>query len=108
MRINPELSNQVIEYLIKMKTNVVDALFSSEESSNVAYKNLIVESINQHIQSNEKLLLLELKGNPNSQEIITKSPIFELLDYLLALLSNNEAAKNWTKICAYLEVKKKN
>ena len=103
MKLNQDLLIFSIEFLIKIKTSLNEILFSSEEGSNLAYKNFIVESINLFIKSNESSILEQITG-VSIQENSSKSPVLELLDYILSLLSNNEAAKNWTKISAYLEV----
>jgi hypothetical protein len=103
MKLNKELLVITLEFLMKIKTNLLDIIFSSEEGSNLAFKNLIVESINLYIKTNAEELSKEIRAE-NIPENSSKSPVIDLLDYFLSLLSNNEAAKNWTKIAAYLEV----
>ncbi len=102
MKMKDCLLEQSIEFLIKIKSNLMEILFSNEEGSNLAYKNFIVESINIYLKTNGKALSEEISGK-NIQENPSKNPVLDLLDYIISFLTNNEAAKNWTKIAAYLE-----
>ena len=103
MKINPEFLNISINFLSKYKSNLIEILFSSEQGSNMAYKNILVETINLYFKENVEQLSKEISFSGFNSENKSKNCVIELLDYLLSLFSNNEAAKNWTKIIAYLE-----
>jgi len=113
----PEFSKLCLENLANNKELVTDILFSSEENSNLAYKNLVVNAMINYAKfyKNNIISYRELKADygKNNNNIInneiseflnsSKPLVFILLDYLIDLMPC-EVAKIWNRMLAYLEL----
>jgi ubiquitin C-terminal hydrolase len=113
LRLHPDFSDSVLEYLFFNKDKLIEILFSSEESANVSYKNLIVNSIIENFKIHSEVIQKYLysisqekdENNENShKDSMTFIPYsISILDYIYSLLPG-EASKQWTKIYAYLDL----
>jgi ubiquitin C-terminal hydrolase len=95
MKSMPIISNSVLNYLNSRKELLTDILFTTDESVNTGYKNLIITAI----RSNLNIQVGELPDPHQSQS----QPALTLLDNLIDFLPT-EASKLWTKILSYLEL----
>jgi len=122
LEIFPEFSKHCLESLVNNKELVIEILFSSEENSNLAYKNLVCHSIinyakfyKDEIQSYQQLKRDNYYQNNNNINNNNKNPeifeflnsfkplIYKLLDTLIDLMPI-EVSKNWNHMLAYLEL----
>ena len=100
----------MIDNLIKIKDKLSDIIFSSDEAVNISYKNLIIFAINKNfaVKANEiQTSLIEIKeqNDINNHKLLEeKINVIVLLDLFISWFPN-EIAKNWTKMCSFLEVK---
>lgn len=81
-------------------------MLTSEETSNLSYKTLLVEVIKAQF----KIHAVEVNKylNPGQEHIEgmvepEQPPVIQLLDHLLSIIPT-EASKNWTRMVAYLDL----
>lgn len=90
----PDISIEIIEYFVANKSFLFEILFSSQESTGQAFKNLILNVI----LINYKINLETIEADNG-----TIPKVIELLDYLINLLPN-DVSKTWLKMINYLEL----
>ena len=111
----PVFSHYLIEQFLINKSKLQDFLFTSDENSNIAFKDLILMSINLSIEANPEQIFKEIQNIVPNQEIKpennnqivesqSQSPVIQLLEHFVSWFPK-EASKNWTKFSAFLEVR---
>ena len=104
INLHQELSDIIINFIYINRDKLMnDILFSSDETSNSAYKNLIVKSIlanfNLHFEELQTVLQIE---DTNEISSVGRT-VIKILDFFYSLIPS-EASKSWTKICSFLEL----
>ena len=109
-KVYPELSEEFIKFLYKKNNSCIyEILMSTEESTNLIYKNLIVSAININFEYRDIEIKAYLEKEIKSEDVIKLNEendcpiVIELLDFLLSLIPT-EISKNWQRLCAYCEV----
>jgi hypothetical protein len=94
---SPEVTDYVLNYLLENKHKLIDILFSSDESANKAFIDVIIKAIIHNFKANSE----EIRKEMASKDVKNKAVV--LLDYFISLFPG-EVGKNWVKMCPFLEL----
>ncbi len=104
----PDTTDEIISFVLENKLDLTDIIFSSDETANHAFKDLLLFTISINFEYRRKEIRKEISTyEPIKNEISLLSkdsiPVIQLLDLLLSWLPS-EVSKHWMKMSGYLEV----
>ena len=110
-KIYPELTEEFLTLMLKKyKTNILDVLISTEESTNTLFKDLFASAVwnGFDFRSKEIESYLSSLDKPINNDLIqiddnSLPVVVEFVDHLLSLIPT-DISKNWQRLCAYCDV----